>query len=79
MPGQVSKMPRLAKQLKVSRRRVDAPTFPPHPHAGFSAVTYLFLDSETGIANRDSLGNSTLPLHPTRRLPAMPDMLYGAG
>ena len=37
-----------------------APTFPPHPHAGFSAVTYLFLDSETGIANRDSKGNRTL-------------------
>lgn len=39
---------------------MSAPTFPPHPHAGFSAVTYLFPDSETGIANRDSLGNSTL-------------------
>ncbi|WP_042877655.1 pirin family protein [Cupriavidus necator] len=39
---------------------MSAPTFPPHPHAGFSAVTYLFLDSETGIANRDSLGNSVL-------------------
>ena len=39
---------------------MSAPTFPPHPHAGFSAVTYLFLDSETGIANRDSQGNSTL-------------------
>ena len=39
---------------------MSAPTFPPHPHAGFSAVTYLFLDSETGIANRDSQGDSTL-------------------
>lgn len=39
---------------------MSAPTFPPHPHAGFSAVTYLFLDSETGIANRDSNGNRTL-------------------
>ena len=39
---------------------MSEPTFPPHPHAGFSAVTYLFLDSETGIANRDSNGNSTL-------------------
>jgi redox-sensitive bicupin YhaK (pirin superfamily) len=39
---------------------MSAPTFPPHPHAGFSAVTYLFLDSETGIANRDSRGNRTL-------------------
>jgi redox-sensitive bicupin YhaK (pirin superfamily) len=35
---------------------MSAPTFPPHPHAGFSAVTYLFPDSETGMANRDSLG-----------------------
>jgi redox-sensitive bicupin YhaK (pirin superfamily) len=39
---------------------MSAPTFPPHPHAGFSAVTYLFPDSETGIANRDSQGNSNL-------------------
>jgi redox-sensitive bicupin YhaK (pirin superfamily) len=35
---------------------MSASTFPPHPHAGFSAVSYLFLDSETGINNRDSLG-----------------------
>jgi len=39
---------------------MSEPTFPPHPHAGFSAVTYLFLDSETGITNRDSNGNRTL-------------------
>jgi redox-sensitive bicupin YhaK (pirin superfamily) len=39
---------------------MGAPTFPPHPHAGFSAVTYLFTDAETGIANRDSQGNRTL-------------------
>ena len=39
---------------------MSEPTFPPHPHAGLSAVTYLFLDSETGIANRDSNGNRTL-------------------
>lgn len=39
---------------------MSAPTFPPHPHAGFSAVTYLFEDSETPIANRDSLGNSVM-------------------
>ena len=46
--------------LGVDHAWMSAPTFPPHPHAGFSAVTYLFLDSETGIANRDSKGNSTL-------------------
>lgn len=39
---------------------MSAPTFPPHPHAGFSAVTYLFADSETGMANRDSLGHRNL-------------------
>jgi redox-sensitive bicupin YhaK (pirin superfamily) len=46
--------------LGVDHAWMSAPTFPPHPHAGFSAVTYLFLDSETGIANRDSQGNRTL-------------------
>lgn len=46
--------------MGVDHAWMSAPTFPPHPHAGFSAVTYLFLDSETGIANRDSQGDSTL-------------------
>ncbi|MDR7098362.1 redox-sensitive bicupin YhaK (pirin superfamily) [Lysobacter niabensis] len=46
--------------LGIDHAWMSAPTFPPHPHAGFSAVTYLFLDSETGIANRDSLGSNTL-------------------
>jgi redox-sensitive bicupin YhaK (pirin superfamily) len=36
--------------------RMWQPTFGPHPHAGFSAVTYLFDDSETGFRNRDSRG-----------------------
>lgn len=30
--------------------------FAPHPHAGFSAVTYLFEDSAGGVHNRDSFG-----------------------
>jgi hypothetical protein len=34
------------------------PTFPPHPHAGFSAVTYLFEDSKGSFQNRDSRGNA---------------------
>ncbi|NHZ66581.1 MULTISPECIES: pirin family protein [Massilia] len=46
--------------LGVDHAWISAPTFPPHPHAGFSAVSYLFLDSETGIHNRDSLGNHHL-------------------
>jgi redox-sensitive bicupin YhaK (pirin superfamily) len=37
---------------------MPTPTFAPHPHAGFSAVTYLFEDSEGGIQNRDSLGTT---------------------
>lgn len=46
--------------LGVDHAWISASTFPPHPHAGFSAVSYLFLDSETGINNRDSLGNENL-------------------
>lgn len=46
--------------LNVDHAWMSGPTFPPHPHAGFSAVSYLFLDSETGIANRDSIGNRNL-------------------
>jgi redox-sensitive bicupin YhaK (pirin superfamily) len=34
-----------------------APVFAPHPHAGFSAVTYLFEDGEGEFINRDSLGH----------------------
>lgn len=37
--------------------RMNAVTFAPHPHAGFSAVSYLFEDSEGSLRNRDSLGN----------------------
>lgn len=39
---------------------MSGPTFPPHSHAGFSAVSYLFLDSETSIANQDSMGTKNL-------------------
>jgi redox-sensitive bicupin YhaK (pirin superfamily) len=46
--------------LGIDHAWMSAPTFPPHPHAGFSAVSYLFLDSETGISNRDSLGTQNL-------------------
>jgi redox-sensitive bicupin YhaK (pirin superfamily) len=41
----------------VDHFRMSTPTFRPHPHAGFSAVTYLFEDSEDGFVNRDSLGH----------------------
>lgn len=37
--------------------RVRGRPFPPHPHAGFSAVTYVLEDSEAGLRSGDSLGN----------------------
>ncbi|AXV79231.1 MULTISPECIES: pirin family protein [Ralstonia solanacearum species complex] len=46
--------------LGIDHAWMSAPTFAPHPHAGLSAVSYLFLDSETGIDNRDSIGNHNL-------------------
>lgn len=42
--------------IGVDHAWMSEPTFPPHPHAGFSAVSYVFLDSETGILNQDSIG-----------------------
>ncbi|TYC58447.1 pirin family protein [Zoogloea oleivorans] len=46
--------------LGVDHAWMSAATFQTHPHAGFSAVSYLFLDSETGVRNRDSLGTRNL-------------------
>jgi redox-sensitive bicupin YhaK (pirin superfamily) len=40
--------------------RAAGPTFPPHPHAGFSAVTYVFDDSAGSLRNRDSLGHDVV-------------------
>jgi redox-sensitive bicupin YhaK (pirin superfamily) len=40
--------------------RVNGRPFPPHPHAGFSALTYVFEDSPTGVRSRDSLGNDVV-------------------
>jgi len=39
------------------------PFFAPHPHAGFSAVTYLFPGSRGGFRNRDSRGTD-VPIRP---------------
>jgi redox-sensitive bicupin YhaK (pirin superfamily) len=49
--------------IAVDHFHMTQPTFPPHPHAGFSAVTYLFDDAETGFLNRDSLGHEG-PIRP---------------
>ncbi|MCW1840402.1 pirin family protein [Prosthecomicrobium hirschii] len=37
--------------------RVSGQPFGPHPHAGFSAITYVFEDSGGALRSRDSLGN----------------------
>jgi redox-sensitive bicupin YhaK (pirin superfamily) len=42
--------------LNIDWFEMNGPTFPAHPHAGFSAVTYLFANSPNGFLNRDSLG-----------------------
>ena len=46
--------------IMVDHFRMSEPAFAPHPHAGFSAVTYLFDDSATGMLSRDSLGGEHL-------------------
>lgn len=40
--------------------RMNGVTFAPHPHAGFSAVSYLFENSAGSLRNRDSLGHDFL-------------------
>lgn len=37
--------------------RVSGAPFGPHPHAGFSAITYVLEDSSVALRSRDSLGN----------------------
>lgn len=49
--------------LYVAHFWMSGPTFEPHPHAGFSAVTYLFDDSAGSFLNRDSRGDHSL-IHP---------------
>lgn len=40
--------------------RMKGPTFPPHPHAGFSAVTYILPRSANAMLNRDSRGDRSI-------------------
>jgi len=46
--------------LALTDFHMSRPTFAPHPHAGFSAVTYMFRDSVGSFRNRDSLGDQSL-------------------
>jgi redox-sensitive bicupin YhaK (pirin superfamily) len=48
----------MSPYLMADHYRMTQPTFGPHPHAGFSAVTYMFDDAQTGFHNRDSRGFS---------------------
>jgi redox-sensitive bicupin YhaK (pirin superfamily) len=43
--------------IMVSLYEMRAPTFPPHPHAGFSVATYILPESSIGFVNQDTLGN----------------------
>ena len=43
--------------IMVDHYTMTVPTFGAHPHAGLSAVTVLFEDTEGKFNNRDSLGN----------------------
>ncbi len=46
--------------LGVDHAYMSGPTFPPHSHVGFSAVSYVFAAAETGLYNRDSIGTRNL-------------------
>ncbi|KKC26470.1 pirin family protein [Sphingomonas sp. SRS2] len=46
--------------LNLDHFRMAGPTFPPHPHAGFSAVTYVLPESPGAMANRDSRGDRSV-------------------
>jgi len=49
-PGAV----RMGHFLNVDHFHMSQPTFPPHPHAGFSAITWMLPWSDGGFVNRDS-------------------------
>lgn len=46
--------------LNVDHFQMSEPTFPPHPHAGFSAVTWMLPWSSGAFVNRDSRGDRSL-------------------
>ena len=54
----LSRMEGLASPLALlDNFRVAGQPFGPHPHAGFSAITYVFEASRVALRSRDSLGN----------------------
>jgi redox-sensitive bicupin YhaK (pirin superfamily) len=42
--------------LVVSLFEMTGPVFPPHPHAGFTVLTYMLPESPVSFINQDSLG-----------------------
>ncbi len=52
--------PRASPVLVFDDFRVSRSPFGPHPHAGFSAVSYVLQDSRGGLRSRDSLGNDVV-------------------
>ena len=42
--------------ILVTLFEMSAPTFPPHPHAGFAVATYILPESPIGFLNQDSIG-----------------------
>jgi redox-sensitive bicupin YhaK (pirin superfamily) len=46
--------------LNLDHFHMGGPTFPPHAHAGFSAVTYILPESDAGMLNRDSRGDRSI-------------------
>jgi redox-sensitive bicupin YhaK (pirin superfamily) len=51
---------RLSPIVVLDEARVRGRPFGPHPHAGFSALTYVFEDSQANARSRDSLGNDVV-------------------
>ena len=46
--------------INLDHFRMGGPTFPPHAHAGFSAITYMLPESMGAMRNRDSRGDTSL-------------------
>ena len=49
--------PSVSPILVLDQFRVSGRPFGPHPHAGFSAITYVLTDSAGACRSRDTLGN----------------------